>query len=125
MPKADHMATDGRFAPLRLSTLIHAKWETNNDGGDMPKSRTLMGIEYEYSGSLNTGLIVHKKVDIHISANAIRLIIAEITDKSPILMGACRDNPIKGSIGAMLRKNRILATVFKLRNSTTYRGGIL
>lgn len=71
----------------------------------MPKARTLTGVGYQYSGSLDTGLIVHKKIDIHISANAIRLIRTEITDKSPILMGACRDNPTKGSIGAVLKKN--------------------
>lgn len=70
----------------------------------MPSARTLMGVEYQYSGSLDTDLIIHKKIDIHITANTISLIRTEIIKRSPILMGACRDNPPKGSIGEMLIK---------------------
>lgn len=71
----------------------------------MPSARTLMGVEFQYSGSLDTGLIVHKKVDVRIPAKAIQLIRGEIQNKSPILMGACRDNPAKNSIGETLLNN--------------------
>lgn len=65
-----------------------------------------MGIEYQYSGSLETGLIIHKEIDIRITTDIINLIKSEIVNRSPILMGACRDNPTKGSIGAVLEMNR-------------------
>lgn len=71
----------------------------------MQKARTLMGVEYQYSGSLETGLIIHKKVDVRITADAIKLINSDITNRSPVLMGACRDNPTQGSIGEVLKKN--------------------
>jgi hypothetical protein len=71
----------------------------------MPSGRTLMGVEFHYSGSLDTGLIVHKNVDIHISAKIIRLIRGEIERRSPVLMGACRDNPTRDSIGETLLNN--------------------
>ena len=64
-----------------------------------------MGVEYQYSGSLETGLIVHKRTDVHITTDAIKLIKSEIASRSPVLMGACRDNPTKGSIGEVLKKN--------------------
>jgi len=71
----------------------------------MSSARTLMGVEFQYSGSLDAGLIVHKNVDIHISANIIRMIRDEIEQRSPVLMGACRDNPTRNSIGETLRNN--------------------
>jgi len=71
----------------------------------MPSSRTLMGVEFQYSGSLDTGLIVHKNVDIHVSADIIRMIRGEIERRSPVLMGACRDNPTRDSIGETLLNN--------------------
>ena len=40
----------------------------------MSSARTLMGIEFKYSGSLDTGLIVHKNIDIYISGNIIQMI---------------------------------------------------
>ena len=71
----------------------------------MSSARTLMGVEFQYSGSLDTGLIVHKNTDIHISVNIIQMITGEIERRSPVLMGACRDNPIRDSIGETLLNN--------------------
>jgi hypothetical protein len=71
----------------------------------MSGARTLMGVEFQYSGSLDTGLIVHKNIDIHISTNIIQMIRGEIEKRSPVLMGACRDNPTRDSIGETLLNN--------------------
>lgn len=68
----------------------------------MSSARTLMGVEFQYSGSLDAGLIVHKNVDIPISVHVVRMIRGEIERKSPVLMGACRDNPTRNSIGETL-----------------------
>ena len=71
----------------------------------MLSARTLMGVAFKYSGSLADGLIIHKNVDIHISAEIIQMIRNEIDKRSPVLMGACRDNPTTDSIGEMLLNN--------------------
>jgi hypothetical protein len=71
----------------------------------MSGARTLMGVEFQYSGSLDTGLIIHKNIDIHISTNIIQMIRGEIEKRSPVLMGACRDNPTRDSIGETLLNN--------------------
>jgi len=64
-----------------------------------------MGVEFRYSGTLDTSLIVHKNVDIYISADTVRMIRGEIERRSPVLMGACRDHPKKDSIGETLLNN--------------------
>ena len=69
----------------------------------MKKAKTLLGINYEYEGSLNVGLKVYRGVPIYISKEIIEIIKSEIGHKSPIKMGACRDNPSKNSIGEHLR----------------------
>ena len=71
----------------------------------MSSARTLMGVEFQYSGSLGTGLVVHKNTDIYISVNIIQMIRGEIERRSPVLMGACRDNPTRDSIGETLLNN--------------------
>jgi hypothetical protein len=87
----------------------------------MPSARTLMGVEYQYSGSLDTDLIIHKKIDIHISANTISLIRTEIIKRSPILMGA----PAKRLNRRNVDKEWVFSTVFELCNSSSYRRKIL
>jgi hypothetical protein len=64
-----------------------------------------MGVEFQYSGSLDTGLIIHKNIEIYISKNIIQMIRREIEKRSPVFMGACRDKPIKDSIGETLKNN--------------------
>jgi len=69
----------------------------------MKQTKTLMGVVFKYDGSLDNGLIIYKKIDIGISKNIINAIKSDITRRSPVLMGACRDNPSKNSIGESLK----------------------
>jgi len=68
----------------------------------MPQAKTVTGVNFFYSGSLNTGLVVHKGTGVRISVEIIRFIRGEIDRRSPVLMGACRDNPAKHSVGEAL-----------------------
>jgi len=70
----------------------------------MKQSKTLMGIRFKYDGSLDTELIIYKNLNIKIPKKIIDKIKSEIKQKSPVLMGACRDNPSKYSIGESLRE---------------------
>jgi hypothetical protein len=70
----------------------------------MKQTKTLTGVELEYEGSINDGLVIHKNILIKISKNIINAIKSEITSRSPVLMGAHRDNPSKNSIGESLKK---------------------
>lgn len=69
----------------------------------MKQTKTLMGVGFKYEGSLDNGLIIYKKINIKISEKIIKVIKTEIIRKSPVLMGACRDNPSKNSIGESLK----------------------
>jgi hypothetical protein len=69
----------------------------------MEHSKTLLGIQFNYDGSVRTELIIYKKINIKIPKKIINAIRSEIEQKSPVLMGACRDNPSKYSIGESLR----------------------
>lgn len=78
----------------------------------MPEAYTVYGKKkFRYSGSLDTGLVVHKGVDIAISVDTIMLIRTEIARRSPVLMGACRDNPSRNSLGETLRSRGITPQV--------------
>lgn len=70
----------------------------------MNQARTLMGVGFKYEGSLDKELVIHKKINIKISKANVDLIKSEIIRRSPVLMGACRDNPTKDSIGESLIK---------------------
>ncbi|MCJ7447723.1 MAG: hypothetical protein MUO72_08520 [Bacteroidales bacterium] len=69
----------------------------------MKHSKTLLGIGFNYDGSLSTELIIYKNLSIKIPKKIIDAIKLEIKQKSPVLMGACRDNPSRYSIGESLR----------------------
>lgn len=69
----------------------------------MKETKTLMGVGFKYEGSIDNELIICKKIDIRVTTKIINAIKSEITRKSPILMGACRDNPSKDSIGESLK----------------------
>ena len=63
-----------------------------------------MGRSFEYSGTLATGITVffkppHKK---KITSDIVRVIRAEITKRSPVLMGANRDPLVSNSVGETL-----------------------
>ena len=69
----------------------------------MPTGKTLQGNEFRYSGSLATGLVVTLNFTaIKISPGIISLIRAEITRRSPVLMGTCRKPLVPDSIGETL-----------------------
>ena len=51
----------------------------------------------------DTELTIYKNLNIKIPKKIIVAIKSEIKQKSPVLMGACRDNPSKYSIGESLR----------------------
>lgn len=67
------------------------------------EGKTLTGVIYKYNGSLDDGLEVFKgSPSFKVSKELIDLIKSEIERKSPVLMGACRDNPNPYSIGRFL-----------------------
>jgi hypothetical protein len=67
------------------------------------EGKTLTGVNYRYNGSLEDGLEVFKgSPSFKVSKELIDLIKSEIERKSPVLMGACRDNPNPYSIGRFL-----------------------
>ena len=71
------------------------------------QAKTLTGVKFEYSGSLKAGLVIYKgDYSIPISKTIIDIIKLEIQRRSPVLMGANRDKPIKYSIGESLRNQR-------------------
>ena len=69
----------------------------------MKQTKTLMEIGFKYEGSPDNGLIIYKKTKIRISREIVNAIKSEITRRSPVLMGACRDKPSKNSIGESLK----------------------
>ena len=70
---------------------------------DLQQARTLTGVKFQYSGSLLQGLIIYRTHSAFTSSRAIiELIKLVIQSKSPILMGANRDNPNPYSIGRVL-----------------------
>ena len=69
----------------------------------MAESKTLQGNPFRYAGSLATGLVVtFRFTAIKISPEIISIIRAEITRRSPVLMGTCRKPLVPDSIGEML-----------------------
>jgi len=69
------------------------------------RSKTLTGSAFEYTGSLSTGLVVHKRVDVPISSEIVRVIRDAIRRRSPVLMGACRKPLVPDSIGETLAQD--------------------
>ncbi|MBI3759735.1 MAG: hypothetical protein HY269_08290 [Deltaproteobacteria bacterium] len=62
-----------------------------------------MGKTFEYSGSLDTGLIVRFKTsELRIGPKIIAIIRAEIEKRSPVKMGANRKPLVADSIGETL-----------------------
>jgi hypothetical protein len=71
----------------------------------MPFGTTVTGFRFEYSGSLTTGLTVifrDSNARIKISPKIIEAIRAEITTRSPVLMGANRKPLVADSVGETL-----------------------
>jgi hypothetical protein len=68
----------------------------------MPTSRTITRVDFEYSGSLDTGLIIHKRTDVPITQETVQIIRREIQNRTPVLMGACRKPLVADSVGETL-----------------------
>ena len=68
------------------------------------KGRTVTGKPFEYTGSLATGITVYFQPPSKksISADLIKVIRAEITKRSPVLMGANRQPLVRNSVGETL-----------------------
>jgi hypothetical protein len=64
---------------------------------------TVTGVQFEYSGSLATGLIVSfENSAMKITPETINIIRDEITRRSPVLMGANRKPLVADSVGETL-----------------------
>jgi hypothetical protein len=69
----------------------------------MAIGRTITGVEFEYSGSLATGLVISfNSSAMKITPEIITVIRNEITKRSPVLMGANRKPLVADSIGETL-----------------------
>jgi len=69
----------------------------------MPLGTTITGVQFDYSGSLATGLIVSfKNSAMKITYQTITIIRNEITKRSPVLMGANRKPLVADSVGETL-----------------------
>ena len=73
----------------------------------MSMSKTVMGKRFKYRGSLAEGLRVDfndSGADWVIPVEIIEVVKAEITKRSPVLMGASRRPLVKDSVGETLYK---------------------
>src|SRR5271169_5055721 len=69
----------------------------------MPLGKTVAGVPFEYSGSLATGLIVSfKNSALRVTPEIVKIIRHEITERSPVLMGANRKPLVTDSVGETL-----------------------
>jgi hypothetical protein len=69
----------------------------------MPLGTTITGVQFEYSGSLTTGLIiVFNSSALKITPEIVMIIRHEITTRSPVLMGANRKPLVADSVGETL-----------------------
>jgi hypothetical protein len=76
----------------------------------MPFGTTVTGVRFEYSGSLVTGLVVlFPKSHLKITPETVRLIRHEITNRSPVLMGANRKPLVANSVGETLAEKHGLS----------------
>jgi len=69
----------------------------------MPIGKTVTGVQFEYSESLATGLIISfRSSAMKISPETVRIIRHEITTRNPVLMGANRKPLVANSVGETL-----------------------
>ena len=80
-------------------------WPVTDGGDRMKRSKTVMGKQFEYEGSLEQGISVHfadSGADWLIPVEIIEVIKHEIAERSPVLMGAGRKPLVKDSVGETL-----------------------
>lgn len=69
----------------------------------MPLGTTVTGVQFKYSGTLATGIIVSfSNSAMKITPETIRIIRDEITKRSPVRMGANRRPLVADSVGETL-----------------------
>ena len=69
----------------------------------MPIGKTVTGVPFDYSGSLDTGIVVSfRNSAMKITPEIITVIRNEITSRSPVLMGANRKPLVADSVGETL-----------------------
>src|ERR1019366_2713132 len=94
------MVKHGKIVPGFRSPLIAT---IAFEGSPMPLGTTVTGVQFDYSGSLATGLIVSfTNSAMKIKPETIRIIRDEITKRSPVLMGANRKPLVTDSVGETL-----------------------
>ena len=70
----------------------------------MPIGTTVTGVQFEYTGSLATGLTISfRNSAMKITPQTITIIRDEIIKRSPVLMGANRKPLVADSVGETLR----------------------
>jgi hypothetical protein len=76
----------------------------------MAFGKTLTGVQFEYSGSLTTGLLISfSNSAMKISPETVRIIRHEITTRSPVLMGANRKPLVANSVGETLAERHSIS----------------
>jgi len=82
---------------------------------NLRESRTVMGKKFYYTGEISGDVIVYPTDKsgnqrsngiVPINSNVILFIKSEIQRNREIAMGACRDDPSRGSLGEKLRDRR-------------------
>ena len=69
----------------------------------MLTGNTIQGSPFQYSGSLEAGLVISfKHAAMRITPEIISVIRSEITKRSPVLLGSCRKPLVPNSIGETL-----------------------
>jgi hypothetical protein len=69
----------------------------------MPIGTTVTGVRFDYSGSLATGLtVLFPTSALKITPEIVYIIRHEITERSPVLMGANRKPLVTDSVGETL-----------------------
>jgi hypothetical protein len=109
----DNLFPLGHFATSNRQAIYGTKRDLARDPNyskylkmddNLHKAMTITGIEFKYEGSISTELTIYQNNSINkISKEIIDKIKTEITQRSPVLMGACRDKPAKNSIGEALK----------------------
>jgi len=80
-------------------------WKDSKQDNNLQKARTITGIEFGYEGSISTELTIYQNNSVNkIPKEIIEKIKNEINQRSPVLMGACRDRPARNSIGESLKR---------------------
>jgi hypothetical protein len=115
LEKIDRYFSPGHFNTSNKQALYGTKRDMAKDpdyskkliiDDNLQKALTISGIEFKYDGSISTELTIYlNNSTTRIPKTIIEKIKTEITNRSPVLMGANRDRPAENSIGEALRRD--------------------